>query len=521
MISPRAVKEFLGRPRKDYSRYKRFSDEKLERLVRKLTVKPPIWKKLRKHQKVAFLLGARLRRFLFLLDTGMGKTLLCIAVMRYLRKIGVVKHVLVLVPNRTNVYEWGDEIEKHCPNASYTLLKGSSAEKWALLRGTKSSFYICTYAGFGRMVCSLKRNKKGKNKLKPDRKSIAEVKEKFQGLILDESTFAKNKHALPFRICRAISKSAEAVFALTGTPFGRDPTDLWAQFFVVDHGETLGTTLGIFRAGFFTEKKNYWGGFDYKFKKEMEETLHDFLKNRSISYEVDEGDLPAVSFIPVEVRFPIDTIDYYTRAKQTLIRAHGNFQEMKSAFIRMRQIASGFVGYKDDETGTRAEFAFEENPKVEKTVQLIEQMPAGRKMLVFHEYVFTGSRLAKELRDRGIGFARLGKGGGEPGAEKKRFKHDKNCRVLIINNKAGAFGLNLQVANYIVLLERPLSYIFYKQALRRAIRQYSAFKRVFVYDLRMKNSVDLRIVQFHKQGGDLLKAIIRNPRKALGVSHAK
>jgi len=57
---------------------------------------------------------------------------------------------------------------------------------------------------------------------------------------------------------------------MAGIPVGRDPQVLWAQFNYCDHGETLGETLGIFRAAFFRAETNYWSGFpNYIFEKSL------------------------------------------------------------------------------------------------------------------------------------------------------------------------------------------------------------------------------------------------------------
>ena len=311
----------------------------------------------------------------------------------------------------------------------------------------------------------------------------------------------------------------EIVFALTGCPFGRDPTDLWAQFHAVDLGETLGPTLGLFRAAFFKQKKNYWGtskySFDYIFQDEKINQLHKIIENRSIYYEAEESDLPRVTRIKPVVRFPVDTYQYYEKAKQQIIAARGDYQEMKCAFTRMRQISSGFVGYWDDEDGGRAEFEFNDNPKLDKLLEIVQSVSEKRKIIVFHEYIFSGSIICRQLKDLVIGKARLWSGTKDPAEEMRRFDEDPKCRVFVVNNSAGAFGLNLQVANYVIYYESPTSPIIRYQTERRTIRSGQKRSRVFLYDLIMHNSVDRSILRFHKEGADLMEAILKAPDKLL------
>ena len=143
-----------------------------------------------------------------------------------------------------------------------------------------------------------------------------------------------------------MSQSCSVKYDLTGTPFGRNPMDLWTQFYAIDRGATLGKTLGIFRECFFTTKINYWGGYEYTFDSKMEKKLYQVLKNRSLYYKDTEcQDLPEQVFTDVVVSFPVDTHQYYKKVVEELIASKGNYQLMQNAFMRMRQIASGYMRY--------------------------------------------------------------------------------------------------------------------------------------------------------------------------------
>jgi SNF2 family DNA or RNA helicase len=299
---------------------------------------------------------------------------------------------------------------------------------------------------------------------------------------------------------------------LTGTPFGRDPTALWSQMFLIDDGWCLGESLGLFRAAFFTAKKNFWGGNDYTFRKSRAQLLNKFIAHRSIRYEADESTLPRLVPIIKEVSLPGDARAYYDKAKATIIASHGNFNEMKNAFVRMRQISSGFVGYHDDESGDRAQFEFADNPKLDLLVSLLHEIRPDRKVLVFHDFVHSGKVIARELTDEGISHVRLNSKDKDPAAVLERFKTDPDCRVFVLGT-AGAYGLNLQVAQYGIFYESPVSVILRKQMVRRFERQGSEHKTVFLYDLVVRSTVDSLILAYHRQGADLFKAIINGAVK--------
>jgi len=512
LIKKRIIKEFLGRKREDWREAKTWSDDAIERRRALLPVLPPMWSRLKRHQRVCLLIGAELKRFAFFLDTGCGKTVLSIALARFFRKAGVAKRCLILVPRRANTGEWVREIKKHAPGTSWCVLKGSSTHKWERLEHTKALLVITTYAGLTRMVCAKGVNRRGKNKMMPVPKLVRKLATSFDALFMDESTEVKNKAKLPYRICRQIAKRAPATFALSGTPFGRDPSDLWGQMSLVDAGASLGETLGLFRAAFFNAKPDFWGRETYTFNKKMSGELHRCLAHRSLRYEADQADLPRVVRINKSVTLRDDADVYFQEARKELIKAKGNYIESKNAFNRLRQISSGFIGYKDDDTGAKAQFEFDDNPKLEMLLSLIESIREDRKVVVFNEFIYSGARISSELTDMKVKHVRVYGGTKDPAAALKAFVNDPSMRVLVLQNSM-VLGLNVQVARYGIFYESPVPVIMRKQAERRVERQHSTHDKVFLYDLVTRGTMDERILAFHKQGGDLFKAIIGGKAK--------
>ena len=512
MIRKQALREFLQRQRNDWRRFKKLTADEIEAKKNKLVVKPPIWKKLHLHQKVMFLLGVYMRRFGFFAATGTGKTLVSLAIVRYLMKRGIIKRILILVPNRPNKWEWSREIDKHSPSFKYIVLNGASTRKWSLFHDNPNASVIETYAGMSRMLCTKELIKKRGSKklipkLVPNKKLVREFAGAFDGLILDESTEVKNNQTLPYRICRQLSKHAKTVLALTGTPFGRDPIDLWSQLYLLDKGETLGETLGLYRAAFFKENENTWTGFPiWEFDDDKKALLNKFLANRTIRYKAKESDLPKCVQITKYVTLPKDAKQYYDEAKEQLKKARGNYLETKNAFLRARQISSGFLGFKDDETGAKAKFDFFPNTKLEALLALLATIED--KFIVFHDFIHSGDLISTELKKRKIGHVRLyGKTKNE---QEVLYAFDKDHKVqgLLLASEAGAMGLNLQIAKYGIFYESPVPVITRQQCQGRFIRQYGVHKTVFMYDFVMQGTADLAILKWHAKGKSLFDGII-------------
>lgn len=499
--------------------------------MRKLPVRPPIWDDLRTDQQTCLVIGARKRGFAFFNETGTGKTFLSIALMAYFRKTKETRVNLVLVPNKINKYEWRDEgFAKHAPHMKCVVLHGSTANKWKLIdENPGADAFVETYAGFVRMCSDLKevkRKRKGKtikiNKLVPSKKLIKRCMELFDGVYLDESTYVKNKAALPWRLCNQLSKSAAAFFILTATPFGRDVTDVWAQVFLVDRGETLGETLGLFRAAFFEEKEGWFGGYEYKLKREGKKAISRRLDNISIAYPADETVMPHLSRFKKECVLGEDAVELYERAKAALLAARGEFTESKNAFMRMRQISSGFVGFKDDEEGNRAKYVFETNPKLDALEALVTTFKPNHKFIIFHEFNYSAGVISERLRELGIKHVLIN--GMRKDGDKARaaFKSDPTVQCLVLSNSAGGYGLNLQNAKYGIYYESPVGAILRKQTEKRFDRQYSLHKTVILYDLVVKGTVDQSILNFHAEGRSLWKAILnRGPETIFKPARAE
>ena len=189
---------------------------------------------------------------------------------------------------------------------------------------------------------------------------------------------------------------------------------------------------------------------------------------------------------------------------------------MKNAFIRRRQVSSGFVGVVDDETGEKAEIEFVENPKLDWTLELAESIPEGHKIVIFYEFTWSGRKLTEALTKLGLNPIWLWSGTKNSREELNRFETDPSCEAAVINHRVGAYSLDglQKVANYTVFYESPVSVIDREQAERR-LRRDGQLRKVFQYDPVVRGSVDRKILEFHKEGEELMTALLRDPEKVL------
>lgn len=510
MINKTTIRKFLGRELDSYDWLKKQSTKALDAAILEMDPQPDFGAiKPWDHQKVCFLILNELKRFLPLLDMGGGKTLLTLLLLKYRKQCGDKIKAIVFVPFITSVETWVDEAAIHTPSLKCVPLLGTTAQNLERLKGEGDLFIMC-YQSAVAAVCELvPGRKRGKVKwqLKPE-----QVRKYFAGFNMfvgDEIHKCKKVTSLTYRMCRAIAAQCEWVLGLTGTPFGKNLEDIWAQFYLVDFGETLGPTLSFYREVYFTLKINHWGGYDYKFDKKLLPTLKKNIKNSSIYYSIDEfHDMPPRKYIIKKLRLPDACQGYVDDAVAKLKDAIGknSFEGVKSRYLQLRQLSSGFMTLRD-ESNAKLQLKFDENVKMDALTEILEGMAPTSKIIIFHHFIYTNQLISEHLKSMKIKHARIWSGQRDQIGQLRLFKNDPAYQALVINSKSGSSSLNLQMANYIVFFEQPEDPIDRQQAERRAWRP-GQLKRVMIYDLLVKGTGDIGKHKANKSGEDLLKQLL-------------
>lgn len=518
MISRGAIRAYLDRDLRDYSWLKQASRRQLESSVSELLPPPYFLTKPMKQQLACFLIGCSCDSFLFFLDMGTGKTKLILDLLYYRIMSGDFSRALVMVDGLVPIESWLAQAAEHTPKLRVVGLTGQPRRRWDVLRRKGADVYVTNWAGLLAMVSKLSDApaRSGGKKAKRQRLISTELLEEFRSLfgamVIDESQVIKNHRSWSFHLAKAMSETIKVRYALTGTPINRDPADLWAQFRAIDRGETFGQTLSIYRAAFFDATVNYWGGYEYKFRKSMEPDLRRLMGNRSISYTTEEcSELPPLRKIEVPIKMPAATKRYYKEIIERLVKVRGDYRKINNVFMSMRQLSSGFLKLRiegEDGQFTTEVIEMDENPRLAAAQSLMGSFPEHCKMAVFYEFIRSGDQVEAVVRDLQLPYVRLVAGDPTNGQKLRKFQTDPRCRLILLNNKIGATTLNLQAANYHLFYESPVSAITRQQAERRCWRTGQK-KTMFLYDLVMTPGPDRRILGFIREGRDLLKALTR------------
>jgi len=518
-IAKKALADFLNRELDDFSFLKQWTREALWEELRSLPVRPRITSPYKHwhHQLVGLLLFCLFDGFLLFMNMGTGKTRIMLEGFAYRRREGTASRALIVALNDVNVYALEDDAAIHTPQFKVaTLTTGSSVKNWELLESSDAHVFLISYPALRAMLTGTVK-RKGRNAQKADERLVKKLCKIIDWAAYDEIHKVKNHKAVTFMCCKYISKHTAFHYGSTGTAFGLNPEDLWAEFLLCDKGESLGTTLGLFRSAYFNEKENYWGGKEYTFDRRHKKEFQQAIRNRSIYYGDNEiGDMPKRRPQKILLRPEKALAKHYNDALEALQAAARN-DELDNNWTRLRMICSGFISYKDEDTD-RIQIELPNNPKVPALEAFLEEVPLGCKGIIVHEFVYSGLIIERTLKELGLPYLYLNGRCKDKRAAYQKFRKDKKHRFLVMNWRSGGTGGNYQVAPYMHFYETPVSPIERKQTEYRIRRRDSKHPRVYYRDPVILGSVEEDILASLKAGRNLYKELMKGGRRKKALS---
>lgn len=506
-IAKDAVEEFLHkRELRNYSWIKELKRSELvlelKDRLRELDEPWPFLTTPRLHQLACFLIGMVHPRWMWGLDMGGGKTKITLDLFRFWRRRGKVKRLLALVPKKVHMGSWEGAVEQHSDCSVLLVSPQSIEKKWEMLISSTEDVVVIDYTGLELAVSN--RNAATGKYIRSEKK-VKQLAKLFDAFALDEIHHNSRHTSLRFAVLRMLTKDAFMVAGMTGTLTGRDPEVMWTQFFLVDKGEALAETLGMFRAAYFEEKKNYFGGRDYKFDRAKAALLREAVAHSCIQYDASEfHDLPPLNQLdPIIFRLPMAQRDAYKEAVKGEVIA-GVRIPTDGVFHRMRELCSGFRRIKKN--GVAAVEWFEDNPKLDLLTEFIEDVPADRKAVIFFDYTPSGARIMQLLEKMKIGALLLDGTTKDSTKLERTFRDVAKYRFLVANNASGAEGINAQVANYVAYYELPTDPRKWLQGLKRTHRDGQT-RRVTVQYMLAKGTIEEKMFRNLHDGKDILALI--------------
>lgn len=507
-IKPEILDWFRSREFLNYYWLKQLSDKELNKYLDKLDPKPNFSFTPYTRQKVMFLIGAWQKQWVFWSDMGTGKTAVALSLIDYRKD---KKPSLVVVPDGANIGNWLDECKVFVPHLKTIPIIGTKADRLEAVN-QEGDIFIINYDGLQHLL-----NSSGKKRIEIQPEDVTAFASNFNTIIYDELVYSGSTKSITWQICNLLSKNITNRYGLTGRPFSRDLEALWRQFFVIDFGQTLGKNISLYRQGYFTPKDKHFF-IEWNLNPEQKLNFIKATKNLTIRYSSAETqDLPEKVVVPISIELNEEAKTYYRKLKKDLFALPKDqewLMKVKNTFVKFRQICSGYLTLNDmeidEETGevtTTDEIIELENSKEKPLEQIIEQLPEGKKLVIFYAYTHSGQKIVDKLKELKVKHVWLyGKTKDKIGTL-SAFKTNPKVRVLVVNIQSGSVGLNLQVANYMLFYENALTAQDRAQAEKR-IHRDGQKEQVFIYDFIVKYSVEERIMRHVQDGEALFQSIV-------------
>jgi hypothetical protein len=323
-------------------------------------------------------------------------------------------------------------------------------------------------------------------------------------LLLDEAQDVKNPATMRARALRRLP--ARRRLAMTGTPIENRLAELWALMDIVNPG-LLGSRHGFERL--FArpiEESDDEGALE-----RLRAMVQPFILRRPKDAPEVEMELPPITVVKDYCRLTVEQASLYQATVDrwmTRIELQDPGFGRRGAVLAMLSQLKQICNHPEMVVATGQPLDGRSG-KLERLVELLEQVPAGDKALVFTQYPGF-DRLVTHLNER-LG-KRIGFFHGRLNAQHREelvdeFMTDDDLTVLVISIRAGGRGLNLPAANHVFHFDRWWNPAVEQQATDR-VHRFGQHKDVFVHSLICKATLEERIDSLLDSKRELAEKVI-------------
>jgi SNF2 family DNA or RNA helicase len=419
------------------------------------------------------------------LDMGLGKTVSTLTAIGDLLASGEVKRALIVGPLRVALSTWPNEMKawRHLHRMEYNQLGGCTAK-------VREARARCT--DFGITIIN--------RELVPWLVEFWGQKWPYDMVVIDESSAFKSTQAKRWRALRSVLPKIKRMVELTATPASNNLIDVWPQIYLMDRGERLGKTKGIFLEKFCRQVGNpQWN--QWQVRPDRLNALYSLLSDICLRMKAEDYiDVPDRIDSVIEVALSAKELQQYRTLETEFILSleRGDVTAVNAAVQanKLLQLCNGAM-YLDD-----GGYEVVHDHKLAALEEIIEQ--TDEPVLVAYQFKSDLERLRAKFPKA----VELGK---DP-AVIDRWNAER-IPVLLAHPASAGHGLNLQKGGRIVVwFGLPWSLELYSQFNGRLHRQGQE-KPVIVHHILAKDTVDRAVLQTLKDKdatqGNLLEAVKR------------
>jgi len=446
------------------------------------------------------------------LDPGLGKTSIMLQVFNKLKIREEVKAMLVVVPINPLYMTWPEEVSgwSNFKRFKISILHGPKKDH-AIKR--KADIYLINPEGLRWLTKKLK----GK-----PRKSWP-----FDMLVVDESgkfktpggpSTGSNRTYQMHRMVAGFKRR----YILNGGPVANGYLGLLSQMQIVDQGQSLGKTVGVYREKYFTQVgRPEWKMFELNAGSDTR------IMKKIAPFTIclraeDHVSMPTQIIKKVYVKLPQKAMNVYKELEQELFTVLDDkelvAESAASLSNKLHQVCNGAI-YEDQDpllppvASEKRGVITVHKEKLNALDDIIDEF-SGKPILVGYKFVHDRKALAQHYKKR-IKFMSDAK----TQAEKLKIQNDFNAgkiEILAGNPKSMGHGLNLQKgeANVVVMFSINHDYDEHDQFIRRIRRSGNKNAQMFVCLILAKGLYDDQVILPNLDGKEkgqnwLFKALIK------------
>lgn len=417
--------------------------------------------KLYKHQEIALSYMRTNDYFALFMEQGTGKTIPSLCRIRDLLKSGAISDALVVAP-KSALGAWERDIElfnaidQEILRDSITLINYDKVWRG----GDKSPYY-----------------------------------RKYGCIILDEAHLIKNRSSQRSKFLLKLACLADYRYILTGTPIGNGQLEnIYSLYCFLDPYLERGRVCSKIFGGSYQKFQDrycilnmYHKPSSYIHVKELQQIINEH------SYRVKKVDcLDLPEKLPDEV-IKVDLVEkklYKKLATESAILEYEILAENPlSRLVKLRQLSSGYLTYKDDKgIDQLLELKTE---KLSVLEEILEGYPEDKKLVIFAEFKYSISQICKLLAKMKIKHVVLD---GEQTDKTiwRKFQTDKGIRVIVCQYQTASAGIDLFASDTIIYYEPTLRSNILEQSRDRIHRTGQKEKCSYIH-LLTKGTVEVDI----------------------------
>lgn len=425
-------------------------------------------------------------------EMGLGKTLQTIAVILACRQEESTNPdpgeetpgmPSIVVCPASLVYNWGEELARFAPELSVLMIAGSKKEREGLIADCRKADVLVTSYDL----------------LKRDIHLYENIL--FRFAVVDEAQYIKNSKTAAWKAVKLLRSQTR--FALTGTPIENRLSELWSIFDFLMPG--LLYDYPAFRRELETPiAKNEDEAFSERLKKMVGPFI---LRRRKAEVLKDLPEKLEEHRYAVMEKKQRRLYDAHVKQMQMQLEEQSDEEfgknriQILAQLTRIRQICCDPEMYLEDYDGASA--------KRELCMELIHSIIEGEhKALIFSQFTSMLELLEQELEAEGIRWYTItGATPKEKRMEMVKAFNEDDTPLFLISLKAGGTGLNLTGADVVIHYDPWWNLAVQNQATDRAHR-IGQTKKVMVYKLIVKNTIEERIVEMQERKRKLAEDIL-------------